>query len=77
MAPALNEDIAAEGANVLLNVCYEPGNVACLLRTTGIRHLVNFLLADNQDLQANAAGRGVCVCVCVCVCATVVRRLNQ
>lgn len=41
---------------MLLNVCYEPDNVATLLRTSGVKHLVGFLLADSQELQANAAG---------------------
>lgn len=44
---------------MLLNVCYEPDNVATLLRTSGVKHLVGFLLADSQELQANAAGEGV------------------
>ena len=35
MSPPLTPRIAAEGANALLNICYEPHNVEHLLATSG------------------------------------------
>ncbi|GAX84906.1 hypothetical protein CEUSTIGMA_g12327.t1 [Chlamydomonas eustigma] len=62
LSPPLTPKIAAEGANVLLNVCYEPQNVSALLNTTGVQQLVGFLSDDDPDLQANAAGAIQSIC---------------
>mmetsp|Transcript_15192 Transcript_15192/g.20970 ORF Transcript_15192/g.20970 Transcript_15192/m.20970 type:complete len:337 (-) Transcript_15192:99-1109(-) len=54
--------IAGEGANVILNVCYEKDNVDLLLRCDGVRPLVKLLTSDDVDLQANAAGAIQSIC---------------
>ncbi|GAQ89309.1 hypothetical protein KFL_005090050 [Klebsormidium nitens] len=54
--------IAAEGANVILNACYERENVEVVLQHQGTAPLVNFLGAADKDLQANAAGALQSVC---------------
>eukprot|EP00241_Pyramimonas_parkeae_P006545 CAMPEP_0114249152 /NCGR_PEP_ID=MMETSP0058-20121206/13980_1 /TAXON_ID=36894 /ORGANISM="Pyramimonas parkeae, CCMP726" /LENGTH=329 /DNA_ID=CAMNT_0001362659 /DNA_START=492 /DNA_END=1481 /DNA_ORIENTATION=+ len=51
-----NAKIAAEGSNVILNVCYEKDNVKLVLRCGGAPPLVTFLQSSDLDLQANAAG---------------------
>lgn len=56
VAPPEGVRVAAEGANVLLNLCYEPTIVTALLQTTGVQQLLSLLSADDDDLQANAAG---------------------
>ncbi|MEW5317530.1 MAG: hypothetical protein WDW38_008818 [Sanguina aurantia] len=56
VAPSEGVRVASEGANVLLNLCYEPAIVEALLRTTGVQQLLSLLSADDDDLQANAAG---------------------
>jgi len=48
--------IAAEGANFVLNICYEKQNVASVLNCNGVQPLVEFLKADEETLTANAAG---------------------
>ncbi|KAG1667363.1 hypothetical protein FOA52_001423 [Chlamydomonas sp. UWO 241] len=63
LAPPLNPQVAAEGANALLNICYEPQNVGLLLQTRGVEQLVEFLQAEgSQLLQANAAGAIQSIC---------------
>lgn len=37
LSPPLSRAIAAEGANALLNICYEPENVGLLLQVWEIR----------------------------------------
>ncbi|GBG65326.1 hypothetical protein CBR_g50362 [Chara braunii] len=54
--------ICAEGANVILNACYERENVEVVLRHNGASPLVKFLNSDNKDLQANAAGALQSIC---------------
>eukprot|EP00899_Mesostigma_viride_P016806 jgi/Mesvir1/25126/Mv21584-RA.1 len=51
-----NARIAAEGANVVLNVCYEKENVDSVLKCNAVVPLVSFLTSKDADLQANAAG---------------------
>ena len=46
----------AQGANVILNLCYEKRNVAILLQAGGVAPMVASLQTTDQDLQANAAG---------------------
>ncbi|KAG2441306.1 hypothetical protein HYH02_009899 [Chlamydomonas schloesseri] len=58
----LNNKIAAEGANVLLNACYEPRNVEALLDTPGVSQLLLFLTESDQDVAANAAGAIQSIC---------------
>lgn len=61
--PISRSTIKAEGANVLLNLCYEPQNVLTLInRTPGCRLLIDFLLDDDASLQANAAGAIQSIC---------------
>uniref|UniRef100_A0A7R9VV28 Armadillo repeat-containing protein 8 n=1 Tax=Chlamydomonas euryale TaxID=1486919 RepID=A0A7R9VV28_9CHLO len=63
LSSPLSQPVAAEGANVLLNACYEPENVALLLQTGGVRLLAGFLQDDSDaSLQANAAGAIQSVC---------------
>eukprot|EP00798_Chlamydomonas_sp_ICE-L_P030423 gene30423-35428_t len=62
LSPSLNTAISAEGSSVLLNICYEPSNVAFLLRTPGVQMLIDFLAEEDPELQANAAGAIQSVC---------------
>mmetsp|Transcript_7612 Transcript_7612/g.25214 ORF Transcript_7612/g.25214 Transcript_7612/m.25214 type:complete len:334 (+) Transcript_7612:62-1063(+) len=57
-----NPRIAGEGANVVLNICYEKENVDSVLRCNGIAPLVKFLISEDADLQANAAGAIQSIC---------------
>ncbi|EFJ44561.1 hypothetical protein VOLCADRAFT_95164 [Volvox carteri f. nagariensis] len=57
-----NNRVAAEGSNVLLNVCYEIDNVEALLETPGVQQLLLFLMEDDEELQANAAGAIQSIC---------------
>lgn len=54
--------IAAEAANVLLNICYEQTNVDSVLRNQGIQPLVQLLGDSDLDAQANAAGAIQSIC---------------
>ncbi|GLC41505.1 hypothetical protein PLESTM_001203200 [Pleodorina starrii] len=58
----INNRVAAEGANVLLNVCYEVSNVEALLETPGVQQLLLFLMEEDEELQANAAGAIQSIC---------------
>ncbi|PNW87496.1 hypothetical protein CHLRE_02g143850v5 [Chlamydomonas reinhardtii] len=58
----LNNKVAAEGANVLLNACYEPVNVEALLSGPGVSQLLLFLMEDDQEVAANAAGAIQSIC---------------
>ena len=62
LSAPLSTKIAAEGANVLLNICYEVQNVLELLETPGVQQLILFLSEDDEDLQANAAGAIQSIC---------------
>jgi len=57
-----NTKIAGEGANVILNICYEKENVTGVLKHGGVQPLVGFLRSADQDLQANAAGAIQSIC---------------
>eukprot|EP00736_Rhodelphis_marinus_P010794 Rmarinus@m.23705 len=54
--------IAAEGANVVLNLCYEKENVEAAVRYGCITPLLRFLGAVDDDLKANAAGAIQSIC---------------
>ena len=62
ISPPLTPRIAAEGANALLNICYEPENVTYLLNTPGVQRLIDFLSDSDPELQANAAGAIQSIC---------------
>lgn len=63
LALPLPTKVAAEGANVLLNACYEVQNVLALLETPGVQQLILFLTEeDDEELQANAAGAIQSIC---------------
>ncbi|PNH03586.1 Vacuolar protein 8 [Tetrabaena socialis] len=62
LANPLNNKVAAEGANVLLNVCYEVANVHALLETPGVQQLLLFLTEEDEEVQANAAGAIQSIC---------------
>mmetsp|Transcript_734 Transcript_734/g.2482 ORF Transcript_734/g.2482 Transcript_734/m.2482 type:complete len:337 (+) Transcript_734:876-1886(+) len=57
-----NPKIAGEGANVVLNICYEKENVEAVLSCNGVQPLVSFLSSTDPDLQANAAGAIQSIC---------------
>lgn len=57
-----NKQIAAEAANIILNVCYERDSVALVVQCSGIPSLVMCLHDSNADLQANAAGAIQSIC---------------
>ncbi|KAL2651400.1 hypothetical protein R1flu_019528 [Riccia fluitans] len=54
--------LAAESANVILNICYEKENVHDVLECGGTATLVSFLSSDDDELQANAAGALQSIC---------------
>ena len=54
--------IAAEGANVILNICYEKSNVDLVLRCNGVQPLIKFLSHGDADVVANAAGAIQSIC---------------
>jgi hypothetical protein len=55
-------EIASEAANVVLNVCYEKGNVDMVLDAHAVAPLVSFLGARDHELCANAAGAIQSIC---------------
>ena len=57
-----DKQIAAEAANIILNVCYERDSVALVVQCSGIPSLVKCLHDSNADLQANAAGAIQSIC---------------
>ena len=59
---SLTKRAAAEAANVILNVCYEKGNVELVLELGGIQKLVKLLADRDPDVQANAAGAIQSIC---------------
>nr|XP_024377802.1 vacuolar protein 8-like [Physcomitrium patens] len=59
---SVDTKILAEGANVVLNVCYERDNVRALLACGGASTLVEFLTSKDEELQANAAGALQSIC---------------
>ncbi|KAK3274827.1 hypothetical protein CYMTET_17011 [Cymbomonas tetramitiformis] len=62
LSAPLNTRIAGEGANVILNICYEKDNVEHVLKSDGVIPLVAFLETPDLDLQANAAGAIQSIC---------------
>ncbi|EIE27270.1 ARM repeat-containing protein [Coccomyxa subellipsoidea C-169] len=48
--------VAAECANVILNLCFERANVSRLLKCNGVAPLVSLLKSSNADVQASACG---------------------
>lgn len=57
-----SSSIAAEAANVILNICYEKDNVATVVRLQGVPALVALLDQSHPDVQANAAGALQSIC---------------
>lgn len=47
---------------MLLNACYEPVNVEALLSGPGVSQLLLFLMEDDQEVAANAAGAIQSIC---------------
>ncbi|KAJ4453798.1 hypothetical protein PAPYR_11634 [Paratrimastix pyriformis] len=54
--------VAAEAANVLLNVCYEKENVDVVIAQGAVPLLIMAITSSDQDLQANAAGALQSIC---------------
>jgi|EP00193_Tetraselmis_chui_P005436 hypothetical protein len=54
--------VAAEGANVILNICYERDHVISFLRCDGLPPLVRFLSYGDETVKANAAGAIQSIC---------------
>jgi len=54
--------IAAEGANVVLNICYERDHVLSVLRCDGLPPLIRYLSYDDEAVKANAAGAIQSIC---------------
>jgi hypothetical protein len=54
--------VAAEAANVVLNICYEKENVTRIMAAGGVTPLLNLLARPQADLQANAAGAIQSIC---------------
>ena len=61
-AKTRNRRVAAEGANVILNICYEKCNVGSVLECGGVAPLVRFLGIDSLTVKANAAGAIQSIC---------------
>ena len=59
---AKRNEIACEGANALLNMCYEPSNVGILVDEIGVGFLVDFLSSNDVALQASSAGAIQSIC---------------
>ena len=58
----VSKPIAAEAANIILNVCYERASVALVVQCRGVDTLVSCLSDSSADLQANAAGAIQSIC---------------
>lgn len=76
----VSKPIAAEAANIVLNVCYEKASVALVVQCRGVETLVSCLSDSNADLQANAAGAIQSICFQVgydtsCSCSWAVHTL--
>lgn len=54
--------VAAEAANVVLNICYEKENVTRIMAAGGVTPLLKLLARPQADLQANAAGAIQSIC---------------
>lgn len=55
-------DIAGETCNVVLNMCYEKGNIDKIVRLNGVQPLIAFLPAPDGKLQASACGALQSIC---------------
>lgn len=62
LSSIVSKPVAAEAANIILNVCYEKASVALVVQCGGVVTLVSCLLDSNADLQANAAGAIQSIC---------------
>ncbi|KAL3148954.1 hypothetical protein ABBQ32_001812 [Trebouxia sp. C0010 RCD-2024] len=62
LSSIVSKPIAAEAANIILNVCYERASVALVVQCQGVETLVSCLSDSNADLQANAAGAIQSIC---------------
>jgi len=59
---SLSARVVAEGANVLLNICYEREHVMSLLRCDGVPPLIGFLAHEDEAVAASAAGAIQAIC---------------
>ena len=59
---AQSTTIAREGANAVLNMCYEPKNIGMLVQEIGVKFLVKFLASRDIGLQASSAGALQSIC---------------
>ena len=62
LSSIVSKPVAAEAANIILNVCYERASVALVVQCRGVDTLVSCLSDSNADLQANAAGAIQSIC---------------
>jgi exonuclease I len=58
--------VAAECANVILNLCFEQANINELLMCNGVAPLVTLLRNNDDEVQANACGVIQSICCLVC-----------
>ncbi len=72
LSTIVSKPIAAEAANIILNVCYEGASVGMVMRCGGVVTLVSCLHDSNADLQANAAGAIQSICFQVSIQQTAV-----
>ena len=59
---AWTNEIAAEGSNALLNMCYDANNVSLLVDRVGVKFIIKFLHSKDVDVQASAAGALQSIC---------------
>lgn len=57
--------VAAECANVILNLCFERANVSRLLKCNGVAPLVSLLKSPDTDVQASTCGVIQSICYLV------------
>lgn len=54
--------VAEEGANAVLNMCYDKQNVIYIVQGGGVEYLVNFLSIRTADVQASSSGALQSIC---------------
>lgn len=60
-----SREVAAECANVILNLCFERANVSRLLKCNGVAPLVSLLKSPDMDVQASTCGVIQSICYMV------------
>ena len=60
-----SQAVAAECANVILNLCFERANVSRLLKCNGVAPLVSLLKSPDADVQASTCGVIQSICYMV------------